>query len=173
MNVRWYFVPIVLLMLTACDDLPSTMPTPPVQIGGMWNYTFTLTSASATDCIAAALNSLAGRIENGTIDVTQSGTALTARLTDSVGSTCDYNGSAGQSSFALNSTRCSPATLSDLSCLTGGRRDLEFVSSAINATVNGNTATGTNVEIWNVFIGGSRVGVGTVTINSGFRATHR
>jgi hypothetical protein len=50
---------------------------------------------------------------------------------------------------------------------------MRLQAASVNATVVGNTATGTGAETWNVFVAGSQSSVGVLVSNSSFLAVRQ
>lgn len=165
-----------LLLFPACGGGDSS-PTSPsssqvAQVGGVWNVTTTYTSVTGGECLAPALQTAIGTTDRGTMQITQSGSSLTATFTsNSSGGSSSYQGTAGASSIALNALSCTACNLIGATCSNGARRDFRLQTGGVNATVRGNTATGTGAETYNVFVAGTNTTVGTLIINSSFSAT--
>lgn len=165
--------------LASCGGGSSSGPTAPtpttVQVAGVWSVTETITSMSGGECFAAVFQSLVGTVSRGTMQVSQSGASLTATFTyDSSGASCSYQGTAGASSIALNLVSCTASDILGATCPNStARRDLRVQTGGINATVNGNTATGTSAETYNVLVANTGSAVGTLIGNSSFTATRR
>jgi hypothetical protein len=167
---------LVALAAAGCGDDPSTPPTPVIaQVGGVWSYRETTTAVTGGECVGPLLQSFVGGVDTGTLQITQSGSALTARATlDSNGSFCDYTGTAGASSFVLNVNFCSSGNLSGIACTNGARRDVRLLNGSINASMLlGANASGTTATTYNVLNSTTFAGVGTLTINGSFTATRR
>lgn len=160
------------MCVSACGG-SDTSPSPQVaQVSGVWNVTSTITSVTGGDCLAAAFQTIVGSVGRGTMQVSQSGSSLTATFTSSAdGSSNSYQGTAGASSIALNETSCSACNIIGATCSTGVRRDFKLQTGGISATVTGNTATGTGAETYNIFVAGTTTTAGLLIINSSFRAT--
>lgn len=167
---------VALLAIGCGGESGPTAPSAPqiAQVGGVWAYRDTATSVSGGECVGAALQGAVGSVSTGTIQITQTGSSLTATATDdSTGSNCSYTGTAGSNSMALNGTFCSIASITGIVCANGARRDIRIQTLAINATITGSSANGTTAETWNVFVSGTATGVGILTLNSSFTATRR
>jgi hypothetical protein len=163
---------LLVILATACSG--SDSPTAPsiAQVGGVWDVTLTLTAVTGGDCLAAALQSIVGTVDRGTMQVSQTGSSLTATFTSSSdGGSTSFQGTAGASSIALNETGCSACNLIGVTCPNGTRRDFKLQTGGINATVSGNRATGTGAESYNIFVAGTSTTVGSMVINSNFSAT--
>jgi hypothetical protein len=150
---------------------PTATPTPPTviaQAAGVWTGVDQRTSVAGGECVGVALASMVGGDTVFTLEVAQSGSALTAVSTAPVsGLPTNYSGTAGLSTISLGAT--SPDTwVYGFSCSAGQQRDVEFVTDTINMTVSDNTGTGTTARTFNVFVAGTRSGVGTMTIASSF-----
>jgi len=105
-----------------------TSPTPQyVQVGGVWSVTTTVTATSGGECFAAAFQSLIGTTDRGTMQISQNGSSLSATFTsDSDGSSCSYQGTAGVSVVALNTTSCTASDIIGATCPSGARRDIRL-----------------------------------------------
>ena len=156
------------------SDSPTSPSTPPSQLAGTWAFTLQLTSASGGECVGADLQGQSLR-DTGTLEISQNGASLTATLrSDLVGGACSYGGTATGNSFVLNLTGCDAGTVQvGYLCASGGIRDIEYTTNAINATVSGTQATGTSVETYNVNVGNTSTRVGVLTMNWGFTANKR
>ena len=152
-----------------------TNPTPQVaQVGGVWTYTSTLTGVSGGECVGAIFASSIGFTDSGTMQVTQTGSALTAVATsNSDGSSCRYSGTAGATTIALNWTSCDVGVLTGIGCPNGSIRDARLVTSGITANVVGTNASGTTAESWNILSSSTQAGVGVMTLNGTFSAQRR
>src|SRR6267143_2028255 len=115
------------------------------QVAGVWAVTGTFTSVTGGECLASTFQSLVGRTGTGTMQVTHSGSTLSATATDDAsGASCSYQGSAGASSVALNLTSCIASDAIGAACPNGARRDVRLQTGAVTASVAENTATGTS-----------------------------
>lgn len=166
-----------LLLLSACGGGSGpTAPQPPpiAQVGGVWRGTQTLTGASGGDCLGATFAALGiGLTTPMTVAVTQSGASLSGTVTgDNTGLACTFTGTAGQNAISINFTACSAGSyISNLSCLSGARRDMQLVASSANGTVNGSVMTGTSADTYNTFVTGFGTSAGVMTIQSTFSIT--
>ena len=176
MTTRVLLLIATLVGSVSCGKNSPTGPSAPsfVQIAGLWSYSARLATVAGGECVGPLLQATIGAVEAGTMSVTQSGGTLSARATNSSsGLTCDYNGTAGASSVTLNWTRCDVGIITGATCPNGARRDLEMISRSITATVTGNSASGTSSETWNVFIAGTRTGVGVLTLSGPFNGNRQ
>lgn len=150
-------------------------PPPPVQVAGVWSLSETITAITGGECFASALQSAVNTGGTGTLQITQTGGSLTARATDdSNGASCDYTGTAGSSSWALNTTTCTASDVIGAMCPNGARRDIRLQTGGYNAsTVTTTSASGTGAQTFNVFVANTQNAVGTLTISSRFTATRR
>lgn len=166
----------VVTCLAACGGSSSTAPTAPTiaQVGGVWEGRETITSVSTTECAGQALAAagVVGSSAAGSLQITQTGSALTAVETGtSSGGTTNYTGTAGASSIVLNFTTCNLCAIANLRCLSGVLRDVVPQADSINATVTGNSMSGTEATTYNVFVAGTSVNAGVLTVNGSFAAT--
>ena len=164
---------VAALCFSACGDDGPTGPTGQevVDVAGVWTYTSTLSNVSGGECVGAALATILGTTDSGTMSVNQAGATLSATTrSNSSGSSCTYQGTAGRSTIALSWLTCDAANLTGFRCANGAIRNVSLVTDSINATVTGNRATGTNGSSYNVTttLG---AGVGVMTITANFTAT--
>ena len=161
-----------LTMSCSESDKPSAAPTPPIaQVGGAWAYIRTLTSVSGDDCVSALLESSVGEVERGTLEITQTGTSLTAIGTsDGTGLRCSYTGSVGADEVSLNGTQCTPGVIRGIRCADGARHDASIQAVGIAASVSGGYASGTSVETWTITTAAG-AGAGVVMLRGSFSAT--
>lgn len=165
---------VVLAFITGCGGsnggpaAPST-----IQVAGLWRGPVTISSVTGGECVGAAIQTVIGSASTYTIAITQTGSSLTARSTEvDTGLTCDFTGTAGQNSVTLNTTRCDILAL-DVICPNGARRTVAIQASSMNATVNGNSATGTYGETYNVTSTLTGAGVGLMVINGNLSMTRQ
>jgi hypothetical protein len=148
---------------------PTPTPTPIVaQAAGVWTGVNQSTSVDGGECVGVALTAMA---ESGTafsLDVAQSGSALTAVSTAPIsGLLTNYSGTAGAGKISLTAAY-SVEWLRGFACLNGLRRDVQSVSDTINMTVNDNTGVVTAAQTYNVFVAGTTTSVGTMAVTSNF-----
>lgn len=154
---------------TAPTPTPTPTPTPViVQAAGVWNGVDQRTSVAGGECVGGTLAAMGGGDTTFTLEVTQSGTALTAISTAPVsGLATNYSGTAGSNTISLDAS--SPAEwVYGFSCSDGRQRDVESLSDSINMTVSENTGAGTTAQTYGVFVAGTKKTVGTMTITSRF-----
>lgn len=151
-----------------------TGPAAIAQVAGVWSLSTTVTGVSGGECFAPVFQTLVGSRGTGTIQIQQSGSSLTATSTDDAsGSSCTYSGTAGANSVAVNTTSCTASDVLGASCPNGaGLRNIRLQTGGVNATLSGNTLSGTAAETYNVTTTGG-TGVGTLTINYSFNANRR
>jgi hypothetical protein len=146
-----------------------------VQVAGVWRVSETYAAVTGGECLADAFAGLVGVTGTGTLQITQNGASLTARATDdATGASCDYVGTAGTSTIALNTSSCTASDFYGAACPTGGgMRDVRLLTGGFNATVTGTSATGTGAQTYNVFVAGTSTPVGTIVVSSRLTATRR
>lgn len=166
---------LVLAISAACGS--SDSPTGPTyaQAGGVWAASVRLVAASGGDCVGPTISAVSlGAVTNYTMQITQSGSTLTAIVTDtSTGVRTNFTGTAGTSTIAMNGTFSSAAIISGFPCLSGVRRDLNLTNVTFNGNINGNTGNGTEAESYNVFVAGTTAGVGVMILNGNFTMTRQ
>lgn len=160
------------LLVSACgSDSAPIAPTPTTaQVGGVWRGTARTISASGGDCFATAFQSQIGSSAPITVAFTQSGASVNATLTsDATGGNYTYSGTVGQAAVSLTGSACSACNFSGARCPTGtATRDLRIQTASVSGTVSGASLTGTETELYNLFVAGTATSVGTVTISSTF-----
>jgi hypothetical protein len=125
-------------------------------------------SVSGGECVGVALAAMADGRTAFTLDVTQSGSVLTAISTAPIsGLPTDYSGTAGVGTISLTAAP-EIEWLRGFSCPNGVRRDVQSVSDTINMSVSDNTGTVTAAQTYNVFVAGTTTKVGIMTITSTF-----
>jgi hypothetical protein len=166
---------VVVAAAIACGSSGSpTAPATPtiVNVGGVWTGTSRITGVTGGECIGAILQGQVGSTSASTLQVTQNGSSLTVRATDPAsGAFTDYSGTAGRDTVTLNGTYSSIGLLLDVVCPNGAHRDVRWQVGTITATVNGNSASGTSADTYNVYVAGTQTGVGILIITSSFTMT--
>ena len=171
---------IAIAALSSCGDSSPTLAFPGgvkiADVAGVWSYTSRLASITGGECFGPLLQSTIGSADTGTISITQLGVNLTAMArSNSDGSSCEYTGTASESSIALVWRSCGAANVFPISCTDGAQRELILRTNTISASVSGtvglSTASGTQVEKYDVVVSGIGTGVGTLTASSSFAAT--
>ena len=162
--------------LAACGGNSGSSPISPtpsvVQVGGLWNASVTLTSATGGECVGALYASSIGGVTGYSLSISQTGSSLTATSTSrSDGSTIQYTGTAGRNTITLNATNGSAFRLIGIRCSNGAIRDSAVQTLAVFATISGNSATGTYAQSSNVYTSGTTTGVGTLALNASFLMT--
>ena len=163
---------IALALVTAgCGSSSPTAPTI-AQVAGVWRGTTRVSSVSGGECFATAFQAAVGSVTTASAAVTQSGSTLNVTITDpSSGASCTFTGTAGETAIQLTVTGCTASDSIGARCPNGAVRDIRLQTASINATVNGNTMTGTEGETYNVNVGGTSSPVGTLTVTSTFSVT--
>lgn len=173
--MRRFCVVVAACVLSACGS--SDSPTGPsyAQAGGVWSASVRLVAASGGDCVGPTIAAVSlGAVTNYTMQITQSGSTLTAVVTDtSTGVRTNFTGTAGTSTIVMNGTFSSGAIISGFPCLSGVRRDLNLTNVTFTGNINGNTGNGTEAESYNVFIAGTSAGVGIMILNGNFTMTRQ
>jgi hypothetical protein len=164
MNYRFLRRAIGLAVITAtaaCSGTPTT-PSPTFvptlapllipRVAGLWGGTMTLNpvtggtgvvpSAGLLDCVGDTFNRVIGQANEVTLEITQDGRALEAKLrSSSTGLACTYTGTVGvEGTIALDAVSCGePADQLIVACVdndgTGGVRTMDFVGSTLTASV--------------------------------------
>jgi len=143
----------------------GSTPTGPsvLQIAGTWTGTQTLTAVSGGECLNVLYSQFIGGSLPITITISQTG----ASLSMSYGG-CSYSGTAGASSFTLESTAtCTQPIQRDYPCQIvdgGGTRDVAFTNETLSGTLSGNSVTINITETDAVLAAGTSRSVGTLTL---------
>jgi hypothetical protein len=153
----------------ATAPTPAPTPTPIVaQAAGVWTGVNQGMSVDGGECVGVTLAAMADPDTPFTLDVAQSGSALTAVSTAPVsGLLTNYSGTAAAGTISLTAAYA-VEWARGFSCLNGLKRDVQSLSDTINMTVSENTGMVTAAQTYNVFVAGTTTGVGTMTITSSF-----
>jgi hypothetical protein len=150
---------------------PAPTPTPKLivaQAAGVWTGVNVDMSVAGGECVGVALTAMVDPNAAFTLDVAQSGSALTAVSTAAIsGLPTNYSGTAGVGTVSLTAAYA-VEWVRGFSCLNGLRRDVQSVSDTINMTVSDDSGIVTAAQTYNVFVAGTTTGVGTMTITSSF-----
>lgn len=160
------------------------------KLDGVWGGDLTLVgiaggtgparNAGTLACVGQAFNAVIGESNSHNLSITQTGTALTARLASAgTGLACTYSGRIGSNgTLALDAATCDAPELA-LRCQVGDTVEiltLELVGSSITATtdapVSVTNLTGTAAHTYNVSDGRGLIG-GLVANHSFARLTRR
>jgi hypothetical protein len=110
----------------------------------------------------------------GTAQISQTGATVNATVnSNDVGGSSQFTGTVGESTLALNWQYCDLCAIRNLQCAPGIFRDLTPQANTIQATITGNSMTGTQAETMNVTVSGTGAPAGTLTINSSFTGTRQ
>lgn len=146
---------VVGCVLAGCAENPVT-PTPGQspfitgEFAGTWSGATVAARVSGGECVGADLRASVPGIDQGTVTLTQNAADVTAVIRSATtGLTCQYDGSASFTGFALSAVSCDAELL--FQCSTGQSRILRPIGSTLTATQNGATATGTITTSYNVF----------------------
>jgi hypothetical protein len=171
---------IAVLEMSGCggsSSAPSAPSAPSiVNVAGLWTASVKITSIVGGECVGVtqqALSLFAPPLPY-TLQVTQNGASLTAIATSTVtGNSTNFSGTAGAASIALNATSSTNAFTFGYLCSNLQRRDTQLTAAAINATITGNSGSGTYADTTNVYLPGTQTGVtgGIMTTNAGFTMT--
>jgi hypothetical protein len=108
------------------------------------------TRVSGGECVGADLRASVPGIDQGTVTLTQNAADVTAVIRSATtGLTCQYDGSASFTGFALTAVSCDAEIL--FQCSTGQPRILRPIGSTMTVTQSGATASGTITTSYNVF----------------------
>jgi hypothetical protein len=173
-----HFIVGVLLSLGLVGCGNSSVGPAPVGdtgVGGAWSGTNTLTSVSGFDCINRP------SVMNYDFTIRQNPRNLSSvcGVAQSTGSTVgggnSYVGTVNGASVSLRGPdTANPDSVRDgswASCANGLKPDVVFLSGSINASVNGDTATGTITETYRFYKTETNTVVGTATVTSRFATT--
>lgn len=156
------------------DNPVGVAPSPFVtRIEGVFAGPLTLTAVRGGECVGPILASEIGVDALGVVSVAQTGTGISATLTDGEsGLSCRYSGTAGIGALALNSAVCEAPTII-YRCSSGAVRDVKVVGSSITATTDGPTVSGEVTTSYNVFETNTDTGVAGLVTTHSFVAVRR
>src|SRR5262245_49814222 len=90
---------LLVVALSACGGTGSPSGPSPgttAQLAGPWLFSETVTSVTGGECVGTANQQLVGTVSSDNVQITQSGSQLTAHFTsNSYDASCDYVGTAG------------------------------------------------------------------------------
>jgi len=163
--IAWLTFAVSLAGVPGCGGGESA-PTPPAQFRGVWIGTLTPKSVLGGECVGAVLKGIVGSPARYAASFQQAGSNLTATITSArTGTTCWYAGDARSDSFSLHLSSCQVGVLAGIRCPNGAVRDIQLVSDEILGAVAGDAVSARHEELWNVFVGGTAVSVGMLTVN--------
>lgn len=162
----------VVPLIVACGSGPA-QPSP-AQMAGTWTGTITLASAAGGDCLALLFGETVGvPFSVFPFPITQSNRVIDATIPLSfTGNDCLYSGTVDGDTFLLNATASCGMIRSPQFCRNGDERvprDVKFVGATISGRVQGNTASTTAIEKWDVFLPGTTASVGMLTLTSSLK----
>jgi len=166
-----------LFLVAGCGggSSPSSPTSTTAQIGGVWRVTSRVTASSSTEnCIGPALaaGGIVGTTANGVAQITQNGATINATITDNdTGAATTYSGTVGANTLGLTYQSCNLCAIRNLQCAPGIFRDLTPQADSVNATVTGNSMSGSEATTYNVTSSVTGASAGLLTINSSFSAT--
>jgi hypothetical protein len=165
----------VTVLISGCGSSPQTRPSPsPAQLSGVWTGEQTVTDFTGGECLGSAFEGFVGLPSQFHATLTQSGNSLTATLDiGHTGDVCTYTGTIEGSALQLTVTSCTESKTVGLRCANGALRDVLPASEAVHATAEGNTITGTALEIDNVVVAGTSDSVGALVSHSSFALTRQ
>jgi hypothetical protein len=177
--MRLHGIALALSLLAAgCGGDSPITPTPPIaQVGGVWAATETITSATGGECFEPTFRASVGSTGTGTLQITQAGAQLTVRFTDATtGASCDYVGTAGATTIALNLTSCTASDRLGATCPNStAKRDVRIQTGGYNLDASSATLSGTGAQTYNVFPAGqsSFGAIASASFQSRLTATKR
>ena len=164
-NLVW----LMIVMASACGGgVSSPSSAQPIQVAGTWRGSLRVVSGTGEPCVGAAFQSAAGVSFDYALRIEQSADVLTGITTSpATGIECRLTGMAGTSSIVLNLTTCSNISPPRFfSCAPDVFRDARPSALAVNASIGGNSLSGTYSEAYDVFVSGTTSNVGTATLNA-------
>ena len=173
-RVSWR-IAIVFLSTILTSSCGSNSPSAPsvAQAAGAWVGNSTLTAVSGGECVGSTLQAAIGSRDIFTAALKQAGSMLDATVTSQGnGTSCAYTGTSGGSVIGLTMAACQADRVLRVRCGNGALRDLQMQADGITANVDVRTgSTGTDVSAWTVFVSGTAVPVGLLTLTANFTWT--
>ena len=142
------------------------------RVAGAWIANSTLSAADGGECVGATLQGALGSRDVFTTALRQDVTTLEATVaSQGNGTSCAYTGTLSGSAVAVTMTTCQTSRIIGVRCSSGELRDLQLVSGTITANVDTQTGTGSGTDrtSWNVFVPGTAVPVGALTLTASFQ----
>jgi hypothetical protein len=172
--MRGLVVVAVATCFAACGSSGGSSPTAPTQptitqVGGVWQVTNAFTAITQSECVGQTMVAMGaiGTGDTGSAQFSQNGSSLTAVYTSNTnGAARSYSGTAGSNTITLNFTGCNLCNVVNFQCANGELRDLVLQADGINATVSGNTMSGIEAEVYNVFLAGTTTSAGILFISA-------
>jgi len=128
-----------------------------------------LTSVSGGECVGSTLTAAVGSRDIFSARIQQTAGDLAASLTFQGNRTsCLYRGSTANEAINLTLSSCPAGRVETFVCSNGAVRQLEIVTTRVNAQNTGRTGTGTDTTTMNVFAQGNTAPVGVLTLSSQF-----
>jgi hypothetical protein len=158
------------ILAAACASPPPAAPSS-AQIAGAWVANSMLSSVgTGGECVGADLRAAIGRRDTFLAAVAGSGTLQATITSQGNGTSCAFAGSNSGSSVTLTMNVCQSSRVLNVSCSTGGRRDLQLVSATLQAQADSLVRSGSGSETtgWNVFDSSSQQQVGTLNLTETF-----
>lgn len=173
--MRRLFVLALMVATAACgssDVAPTPAPTY-AQAAGVYRGTAKTIATSGGECLAAAFQSAVNGTFGITVAVTQSGSSVSATLTeDSNGGNFTYSGAVGLTAISMTGNSCSACNVVGASCPSStAKRDFRIQTSSVTGSVSGGALSGTETETYNIFVSGTSTSVGVLTLTTTFSLT--
>jgi hypothetical protein len=160
---------IVLLagLLGSCAGSPGSPSEE--QVAGAWAANSTLAAASGGECLGSTVAAAGGSRDIFTAGINQSGNSLDAMVTSQGnGTTCAYSGAVSGGTVTLTLTSCQTGRINGVRCSDGSRRDVQMIANRITASTASGSGAGTDSSTWNVFVPGSTVPAGVLSVRATF-----
>lgn len=160
----------VALLTGACASPPPAAPSS-TRIAGAWVANSTLSSVgSGGDCIGADLRTAGGRRDTFLAAIAGSDTLQATITSQGNGTSCAFAGSSSGNAVTLTMSVCQSSRVLNVSCSTGGRRDLRLVGATLQAQVDSRLGTGSGSETtaWTVLDSSSQQQVGALNLTETF-----
>jgi hypothetical protein len=140
-------------------------------VSGAWVANSTLVASSVVSGVECVPQSAIGSRDIFLSALKQTGTSLEATVTSQGNDTrCAYAGTVDGNAVRLTKGTCQADRIINVLCADGARRDLQFLTGALTATLTAPLAqgVGTQVSTWSVLRSATTTSIGTLSLTESF-----
>jgi hypothetical protein len=167
--VRWAAV-VAAVTFAACASPPPTAPSA-TQIAGAWIANSTLSSVSSGgECVGVDLRNAIGRRDVFLAAIAGESSIQATITSQGNGTSCAYTGTNSTGGVTLTMGVCQSARVLNVACSSGARRDVQLVSSTLQARADSalGNGSGSETSAWNVLDSTSQQVVSSVSVTETF-----